>query len=357
MRKTTPTFILLANLCLTGLFGCQLDYFAHLVFGELASLAGTVPVTDALTDTRLTEDERAKLALTQEVRQFGIDRIGLFAGPAYTVFEANGTEPAAYALTASAKEAFIPYTWDYPFFGPSVVKSFFDRAMGQREVDLLNFLGYDVYYARVDGFSTLGILPDPVRQSNLQLDNIELAELILHEMTHSTVYKPSDSNFSESLATFVGRAAALAWFEATYGTDSAEAAAARTRFADKEVIDAYVNELYATMQQYYQDAAASGTPREDIITGRQVHLDAEAARFVAVYQPMLLDDARWEYIAELEMNNAKILAAVRYQGSLSDYETVLDQLGGVFPDAIAVYRTAAEQSDSRGYLRDWAREH
>lgn len=357
MAKTKPIVIFLASLSFAGVIGCGLDYYGQLVAGELASLGRTVPVSTALDDPNLTEEERAKLALTQDVRQFGIDTVGLNAGDAYTVFEANGTQPAAYVLSASAKDSFTPYTWDLLFVGQSVVKGFFDRDMGQREADQLTDQGYDVYYTTADGFSTLGFLPDPVRQSNLQLEDMELAELILHEMTHSTIFKASDGQFSESLATFVGRTAAQAWFDATYGPSSPQAVAARTRFADKAVIDAYVSELYDTMQQYYSSAAASGTPPDTIIAGRQAQFDAEAARFSTVFTPRLIDPARWAYIAGLEMNNAKIFAAIRYEGSLSDYRAVLDKLGGSFPDAIAVFRDAAAAPDSRAFLRTWLLEH
>lgn len=334
--------------------GCEADYYAHLVAGELESLCRTVPVAEALNDPNLTQEEHDKLVLTQQVRQFGIDTIGLYAGSAYTVFEANGSEPAAYVLSASAKEVFRPYEWNFWFVGPSVSKGFFDRRMGQREADDLAGQGYDVYYARVDGFSTLGILPDPVRQSNLQLDDLELAELILHEMTHSTVFKLADINFSESVATFVGRSAAQAWFDAAFGADSDEAQAARLRFADKRVIDEYVNELFTTMAAYYAEAAAAGTPRETILVEREARFTIMTARFADVYQPRLDDPERWSYISRLAVNNAMILTAMRYQGGLSDYQAVFDQLGGDFPRTLAVFKAAAARPDSRGYLRDWA---
>jgi len=353
-----PRFRSLASLGLLSVssFGCEVDYYSQLVAGELGSLCRTVPIAAALNDPALTQEERDKLALTEQVRQFGIETIGLYAGSAYTVFEANGSAPAAYVLSASAKEVFTTYEWDLLFVGPSASKGFFDRQMGQRQADDLTGRGFDVYYARVDGFSTLGILPDPVRQSNLQLDDVELAELILHEMTHSTVFNPADMNFSESVATFIGRAAARAWFEAAFGVESGQAQATRLRFADKQVIDEYVNELFATMAAYYAEAAAAGTPRETILVEREARFEAIRARFAAVYQPRLDDPARWGFISEMRLNNAQILAAIRYQGSLSDYQAVLDKVGGGFSQALAVFREAAARSDSRAYLRAWVQD-
>ena len=114
MSRTKLWVTVVAGVCFVLQAGCQIDYFAHLVVGELVSLGSTVPIAEALNDSRLTEEELVKLELTQQVRQFGIDRIGLFVGEAYTLFEANGSEPAAYVLSASARDSFTPYWWDFP---------------------------------------------------------------------------------------------------------------------------------------------------------------------------------------------------------------------------------------------------
>ncbi|MFH1419558.1 MAG: aminopeptidase [Planctomycetota bacterium] len=338
--------------------GCEGEYFLQLALGELASLGNTVPVSEAIEDPRLTDDERAELVLTQEVRQFGVDQIGLVAGDAYTLFEWNGTEPAGYALAASEKDSLTSYLWNLPFIGPTEVRFYFEEWMARQEANRLAGLDYDVFLGQADGFSTLGFFPDPVRQSNLaSMDEFDLAELILHEMTHSTVFKPTDANFNESLATYVGRAAALSWFEHKFGAGSDIAQAASDRFADKAVIDDFVNDLYARMTQYYADAAARGETREKIIAGREAEFDAARARYLTDFHPLLVDSERWAVIGEARFENATLLAGVRYQASLSDYEAVFDKLGGDFPAALAVFSEAAAQKDSRGYLRTWVQEH
>lgn len=337
--------------------GCEFDYLLHLAAGELCSLSQTIPVEQALLDPRLTPEEQAKLALTQEVRQFGIDEIGLFAGPAYTVFEMNGNAPALYVLTASDKHRLRAYQWNIPFFGPSEVKGYFDRGMAEREEAALIGRGYDTYLGRADGFSTLGILPDPVRQSNLRLDNVDLAELILHEMTHSTVYKPSDVNFSESVATFVGRRSALAWFRHRFGAGSPEALAAEARYADEAVIDEYVVDLHDRLAAYYAAAAAAGQTVEEIVAGRQAEFAAASARFQTDYRPRLLDPDRWGFVAAMDLNNARLLTGIRYQGGLEDYQAVVDKLSGDLRQAVEVFQAAAQQADSREYLRAWVTDH
>ncbi len=341
--------------------GCEIDYLSHLAAGQLERMNSLIPIEQAIADPKLSQQERDKLTVVKQVRQFGIDEIGLTPGEAYTLFEPSGDttspreiEPAAWVLTAAEPDRLVAYRWSYPIVGEIQQKGFFDESMGRREADALAAAGYDVYYPPVDGFSTLGFFPDPIRQSNLRLDEIELAEFLLHEMTHSTVFRSSDDDFNEAMATFVGRAAAQGWFDSMGGADSETAAAARMRYADKGIIDEYVSALFGDVDAYYTDAAARGLDREAIIAGRADVFAAAAARFEAEFSPQLGDPQRWAFVGELPLDNARILAGIRYQGGLDDFSAVLDETGGSFPEALEVYAEAAGAADGRAFLRQWA---
>ena len=340
--------------CALWLAGCDGGYFLHLAFGQLSRSVRVMPISDALNDPDLSDEEKAKLRLVQEVRLFGIERIGLRETEAYTYFEMNGTEPAAYVVSAAAKDSLTAYRWDLPFVGAISTKGFFDESIARAEADRLIAEGYDVFLGLTPGFSTLGFIADPVRQSNLKLDEIELAELILHEMLHTTIFKVGDGNFNEGMATFVGRQAAQTFFEETYGVDSAEAVAARSRFADKRVIDDYVIALYVTMGAYYRAAADRGDASSTIIEGREAEFEALRARYRDEFEPRLSDPDRWAYNRDAVIDNARILAGIVYQGSLDAYEAVFIKLNGFFSDTLKVFNEAASQTDSLGYLRRFA---
>ncbi len=345
--------LLLATIFLPG---CDAGYFIHLAFGQLGVLASIVPVSQALNDPNLTELERHRLAITQQVRQFGIDVVGLRGTDSYTVFHYNGMEPAAWVVSASERDRLVAYLWDFPIIGRFSTRGFFDEGYA-REVGLgLVAEGYDVFLGRAAGFSTLNFFADPVRQSNLTLDEIELAELILHEMLHQTIFKLGDGNFNESMATFVGRTAAQAWFDATYGPHSAESQAARVRYADKLIIDIYVNMMYAHMNQYYNEAAARGEPSETIIANRQAEFDALRQQYIDDLEPLLQDPDFWSFLRTAPFDNARILAAIVYQGGLADFQAVFDKVGGDFRATLDVFDAAANQSESRAYLREFVQQ-
>lgn len=357
-RLRSSLRLLHSAICLPALLlaaaGCDVEYLSHIAFGQLGVLARLVPVDQALGDPALTDDERTKLAITQHVRRFGIHVVGLRGTESYTVFDYNGREPAAWIVSASAKDSFTPFLWEYPIIGQYSTRGFFEFEYARRVATSLQDMGFDVFLGRAAGFSTLNFFADPVRQSNLQSDAIELAELILHEMVHQTIFKPNDGSFNEGMATFVGRAAAQEWFDLNYGVNSPEAMAARVRYADKAIIDTYVIAAYNRMAAYYAQAAARGDPPDVIIANRQAELDAALAAYTSTYEPLLGDPDFWSFLRDAPFDNARLLAAIVYQGGLSDYEAVFTKVGRSFPDALTVFAEAANQADSRAYLRAFA---
>jgi len=349
------THVRWATGALLGLTGCGLDlnYYLGLAGGALTSLARTRPIELVLADPRVDEATKSKLRFVLEVRQFGIDEIGLRAGAAYTFFDddlaATGGRAVGYSVSGSAREAFVPYTWDFPFVGRVEYKGFLDRAAAERERDALADAGYDVYLGPIAGFSTLGLLADSIRSSQLRSDEIDLALLILHELTHGTVYKSSDTLFNETLAQFVGRSAARRFFQMRRNPESEQAAAALRRYGDEDLIDAYLGRLFDDLAAYY----ALPLSRAEKIAGRQAEFDRVAATFDAEVRPRLSDPDRYRRIADLELNNAVILAAARYRGDLEVYGRLLERVGGDFRAAWPVLRDAAAQADGFAYLEQW----
>ena len=173
-------------------------------------------------------------------------------------------------------------------------------------------------------------------------------------MTHSTIFKPQRQQLNEGWRRSSAGRRRGAYFDETFGPDSARTVAARIRYADKKVIDQYVITLFSTMSAYYNGAAAAGETFEQIVDGRQAQFDALKARYRNEFEPRLMDPEHWAYNRTLELNNALILAAIVYQGSLDAYQGVFDKVGGSFSDALSIFAEAANQGDSIGFLRRFA---
>jgi predicted aminopeptidase len=324
-------------------------YFLHVTGGEFRSLSRSKSIDRVLAAGKVDSETARKLRLVQQVRIYARDRVGLSVGSAYSRYEDIAGEPVAYAVSGAHQDRLEPYKWVYPIIGGYEAKGFFKRELAEKEAERLRRKGFDADIGEVAGFSTMGILPDPIRSSNLEESDVDLAILVFHELTHNTIFKPDDTQFNESMATFVGRAAAEQFFVKTYGEDSAEAKAARTHLADLQVVDSYVSDLYQRLSALYGQSIS----RDEKLKQREPIFANQRQRWSEVYKQQLHEAAPSDPVTEVATNNATALAAYRYHSDLSLYREVLAKSGGDFRAMIAVLKKAAAKKDSFGYLRSW----
>ncbi len=83
-------------------------------------------------------------------------------------------------------------------------KGFFNQKLAFELKDELEKEGYDVIVRNPGGWSTLGWFTDPILSKMLNRSEGDLANLIIHEMVHSTIFVKDSVEFNENLATFIG---------------------------------------------------------------------------------------------------------------------------------------------------------
>lgn len=177
--------------------------------GQLKILRKAEPLEEVLKKDELPDDYRDKINWINEVKQFAYDSLKLDKTDNYTSFYDHGNDPILWVVTATPQFSLQPHRWKYPFLGSLPYKGHFKKKLAVREKRNLDTLGFDTRIGSVDAWSTLGWFSDPILSGMLQRDSAELAELIIHELTHSTIYLPSQGDFNENLATFIGRQGAM----------------------------------------------------------------------------------------------------------------------------------------------------
>ncbi len=214
-------FALLLVLIILGIYYRELVSYGYMqAKGQLHILFNTRPVTEVLKDPTLPDSLKQRLRLIGEIKQFAVDSLGLDSSGSYTEFFDQKGKPILWVITASEKYKLIPKEWRFPIIGTFAYKGFFDSTRAQNEEQVLISEGYDTQINEVSAWSTLGFFKDPILSSMLYRGEGSLANLIIHEMTHGTLFVKDNLELNENLASFVGDYGAVQFLTHRYGKNS-----------------------------------------------------------------------------------------------------------------------------------------
>lgn len=207
------TVVLILAVCNFGL----LKYAVQQGLGQLRMVRGAVPIDTLLNDPQYPDSLKYKLLLIKDIRKFAIDSLGLHDSPNYNaVYDLQG-KPTAYVVQAAERYRVRKYLWKFPVVGSLPYKGFFDEADAIKEQAVLMEQGLDTRISNPAGWSTMGWFKDPVLSSMLKRDEAFLADLIIHELTHSTIFVKNNSELNENIADYVGENGAKCYLASKYG--------------------------------------------------------------------------------------------------------------------------------------------
>jgi predicted aminopeptidase len=206
------------------LSGC---YISRAAYEEGKILWNRKPIDDELARGDLSADDRKKLETVLAVRKFAADDLGENVGGAYESIAPVDESAVVHVVMAAPRDSLEPYTWWFPIVGSVPYRGYFDESDATAEAAALEAQGLDTMVRPAVAFSSLGFFDDPLLTNLLELNRVELAGVIIHELFHRTYYLASDAMFDESAANYVGSAGAVAFFAATDGESAPSTIAAR----------------------------------------------------------------------------------------------------------------------------------
>ncbi len=204
-------------LCLTG--GCaSVGYVAQSVQGHLAILDAAKPVAAWEADPATSEKLRARLVLSQQMRDFAVAELALPDNASYRRYVQLDRGAAVWNVVAAPELSLKLETWCFPVVGCVGYRGYFDRAEAEAYAAQLHAQGFEVRVYGVPAYSTLGRLPgayfaDPLLSTFIDYPEVELARLMFHELSHQVAYASSDTMFNESFATTVERFGSRRWMD------------------------------------------------------------------------------------------------------------------------------------------------
>lgn len=219
--KYLTGLILLLIVLFSLKYSQELNYALGQLSGQLDIIRKSKDINIFMNDPDFPSEYKDQLKFIEEVKTFAQEELGLEESDNYTtLFDQKGKD-ILWNVTASDRFTLKAYTWSFPFAGSFPYKGFFNREKAEKEYKERLGDSLDVSIRPVSAWSTLGYFSDPILSNMLDRTKGELAELIIHEMTHATLYVKDDISFNENLATFIGEHGAKIFLETEYGkTDS-----------------------------------------------------------------------------------------------------------------------------------------
>jgi predicted aminopeptidase len=303
-----------------SLTGCgNLLYFSKLGWHQSSIAFHSVPVQEVLESEAVGHEVKERIRFIQEVKRYGEAKLGLTKSKSYSkYFEVKG--PVLHVITASERDRLQLYRWDFPITGEVTYKGFFTQEDILKEKRSLETKGYDTFVQQAGAYSTLGWLNDPIFSSMLQWDEATLANLILHEMTHSTIYFKGQTDLNEQIATFVGNQGAIDFLAEKYGKGSKEVVEATHCQEDDLLFSRWIDQGCQQLSDFY----AKEISRDEKLRGREQLFHRLKEDFKETMGSFKTES--YKNFEKVDINNAVLLAYRRYIHRLENFSILYERL-------------------------------
>ncbi len=316
--------------------GCAASYVMKQGYYQGKLLMGRIDVSEALERPEVSEAAKERLRLVQEIRTFGEQKLKMSPTENYTTINLEWNQEI-WNVSGCRELAFVPHTWWFPVVGTVPYKGFFEKADAIKAEEALKGEGFETALRRVGGYSTLGWFRDPILPHMLEYSEGDLANLVLHELAHATLFIPGHVDFNESFASFVGREAALRFLEARYGQSSDPSLEARALTRDEDRFNRFMHDLYLELDGIYTSQLSDAERRSRKAVALSKAREA--------YRQVPFESARYRGKEMRAVNNADLLQFRRYSGAQHQFEAVLERFQGDMSRFFVTFKALERGSD------------
>ena len=337
----TLTIAALFSTLAATLSACSAGYITRAAWEQAKILRRRVPLQEVIDRPDLAPDTRAKLQLALEVRAFS-STIGLSTDGNFSTYSYSDRNPLVWVVMASHRDAFKLYGWWFPIVGTVPYKGFFERADAERQAQQLEAEGYETWVRGASAFSTLGWFNDPLLASMLKYPSVDLANTILHEITHSTLWIKGSVPFNETLANFVGHQAALEFFRAKK--------AAATTSADIELTE---QQVALAQQQLFNERQLAQGLQALVEELTQLYASTQSSEQKLRQREVVFNEQRAKLKALLpglrglsSVNNAEIMQLHIYRTKYAEFQHCFDASGATLPGFLERMKELAQRVEA-----------
>jgi len=342
----TPFFYLLLLFCCL-LSGC---YTIKQGTALLGYLSRAVPLeslleseTDGAGDAEDSEAEKNRrfVERIQDIRRYATEELGLTLGKNYTRYVKIERDYLAAVVSACAVDSFTRHEWKYPVVGSLPYKGFFNVEDARKERAKLEKKGLDVWIRGVDAFSTLGWFKDPLYSYMRDYPPDRLADLIIHESLHATVFLKGQAQFNEELAEFTGSEGSRMYMESRYGADSDEYKKMLADEADNKRYVSFIQELIKELNELYESERSA----VEKLSEKEKIINTAKERFAVEYESLFSGEGYRGFL-NMPVNNAYLELYRLYYTEDSYIASLFARSGKTLPEFIDAAKTISKKGNA-----------
>lgn len=329
----------LAALLLLTAAGCEtLQFYRQAAWGQWQIMSARQSVAHLLADSGTAPALSERLGLSREILEFAQQQLGLEAEGRYSTYVELDRTHVLWNVFAARPYSLADTQWCYPIVGCAPYRGYFDEQRAHRIAQRYAEQGFETYVAGVPAYSTLGWFEDPLLSTFVAWPTGDLANLLMHELTHGRVWASGDASFNESLAEFVGLRGTQIWF-----TQRGEAEGWHAWHAQRQGWRAF-RDFAVDAKAHLQEVYAGPVQR---LEERKVNAFAGLQSCYEAHREVL-GGGRFDQLMARHFNNAFLLSIGTYADWLPAFEQLFAQAAEDWPRFWqAVEELAAEDASIR----------
>lgn len=235
-------------------------------------------IQDPTTDPRLS----TLLKQVSVIKHFG-EQQGLKATPNYEQYVKLDQDAVVYVVTVSDPLQFKAKIFSFPIVGSFNYIGWFTRKDAEEFAAQFSEAGDDVDVRGASAYSTLGWFKDPLLSTMIPLNEgiptegalAELANIVIHESVHATLYINDQSYFNESLAFFLADILTEKYFKEKNLLQSSDWKRYLEHQKYYQNVQARMAKAYQDLKKIYDSSASENdkrTQKDNYITALQAEL-------------------------------------------------------------------------------------
>ena len=196
----------------------SIKYNYGLIHNHLSIIKNAQPIEAILEDKTTNQELKTKLRLVNNIKDFTYNEMHFKKTKSYSTYSDILRNAVVWNVVAVKENSFELKEWCYVFAGCFNYRGFYKKKEAEEYANhLIKSVGLEAAILPVPAYSTLGWSDlfggDPVLNTFIWNDTIDLVRLLIHEMAHQQVFVKNDTLFNESFASFVEDAGTMQWIK------------------------------------------------------------------------------------------------------------------------------------------------